>query len=333
MRLLLRYDAVVNSQFWQGHKLPSGEIHFGRLGEENPKHPGTYRFSTSTGISVNDAHILSPDADSGGNGQNSKPTAGSYGVAVMTTDGAQCFVIGFHHPPKFDDNSDVAPEVGNPDDNNSGGDKVWRTAGDASFILKRGGAVIIEGGAGTGVILNPLNNTMTLRASNFSQIADGYRASRGRKEIGKTKPSTVHEDEFLHQVGPSFQRMRVRHGDLDGNARRELELASVTVIGSKETAIVKTRETYYSDGSWVGNGPKYQWGADASEQGVLGNALVAAIGELIDIIKALKVGTAWGPSTPPLPDIQLKLQNLKTQLSGKILSTYIFLSKSPPTLT
>ncbi len=329
----LRYDGRVNDGFWKGSGLPSGQIHFGRLGEENPKHPGVYRFSSSTGLVVNDAHILSADTDIDGNGENTKPRAGSMCVAVMTTDGAQCFVIGFHNPPKFDDNSDTPPDVGNPDDNNSSGDKVYKTAGGASLILKRGGAIVIEGGPGTGVILNPLNNSMTLRTANFGQIADGYKAARGRKEVGKTNPSTVHSEEFLHQVGPKFDRLRISHGDLPDGARRQLELASVTAVSSSETAIIKTRETYADDGSWVGEGPKYQWGgADANENAVLGKQLVEAIGTLIDIVKDLKVNTAWGPSTPPLPDTQAKLSQLKSELADKILSTFLFLSKKPPPL-
>src|SRR5690606_5133595 len=247
---------------------------YGRLGEENPKHPGTYRFTSSDGFAVPDAHILTPDADQFGNGQNSKPTPGAYAVAVMTHDGAQCFVIGFHHPPRFDDDQDDPPDVGNAEENNSSGDKVWRTAGGASFILKRGGAAILEGGPGTGIILNPLNNTMTLRASNYSHIADGYRATRGRQEVGQTKPETRHQEDFLHQVGPTFDRVRIQHGNLDSGARRQLELASVTVIASNENATIRTRETYYSDGSWVGEGPKYQWGGtDANENAVLGKQL------------------------------------------------------------
>jgi hypothetical protein len=146
----------------------------------------------------------------------------------MTSDGAQCFIVGFARVPSFDEDKDEPPEVGNPDDNNSAGDKVYKTSGGAKLILKRGGAVMIEGGAGTGVILNPLNNTMTLRATNFAQIADGYQARRGRKEIGKTAPATLHEEKFLHQVGPVYDRIVVRHGSGDGEDRRQITIESVT---------------------------------------------------------------------------------------------------------
>jgi hypothetical protein len=251
----------------------------------------------------------------------------------MTSDGAQCFVVGFSRSPTVDDESDSPPMVGSPDDSDISGDKVYKTAGGASFILKRGGAVIIEGGAGVGVIMNPLNNQMSLRSSNFRQNADGYLAKRGRVAPGSTEPATTHEESYLHQVGSTYDRMRIRHGTLDGDARRELELAAVSVVASREIATVKTREIYNSDGSWIGEGPKYQWGGDsADENAVLGKALVEALSTLIDIIKNLKVNTAWGPSTPPIPPTPIDLEKLKSSLSDKILSTFAFFSKKPPSL-
>jgi hypothetical protein len=329
----LRYDANVDDRFWQGRGLPLNRILFGRLGEENANHPGTYRFSSSDGFVVNDAHILSPDIDVEGGGEVTKPRAGSYCVAAFTADGAQCFIIGFVRIPEVNEETDDPPEVGNPTDNNSAGDKVYRTTGGATMILKRGGAVLIEGGEGTAVIMNPVNNTMTLRSSNFGQVVDGYRASRGRKEIGGTKPNTVHEEAFIHQVGPSHDRVAIRHGDLEDGLRRELELASVTVVGGAETATIKTRETINADGEWTGYGPKYRWGGPAAtEPAVLGNALVEVFGKLIDIIKALKVNTAWGPSTPPLPPTPIDLEKLRSELSDKILSTFAFFSKNPADL-
>lgn len=324
----LEYDGAMNAHFWEGFGLPKGQILYGRLGEENANHPGVYRFTSSEGIVVNDAHILTPDADNTGAGENTKPRAGSYCVAIMTTDGAQCFVIGFHNPPHFDDETDDIPSVGNPEENDSSGDKVYRTAGGAVMILKRGGSVIIEGGSGTGVILNPLNNTMTMRGSNFTHIADGYQATRGRQEIGKTNPSTIHREEFLHQVGPTFDRFRIQHGNLKSDGRRQLELAAVKVVASRETSTIKTRETYQNDGSWIGEGPKYQWGgAGAKEPMVLGLQLVEVLNRLINIVKNLKVNTAWGPSTTPLPPTPIDLDALKNELTGKILSTFLFLTK------
>jgi len=325
----------MNNAFWKGAGLPLGQILFGVIGEENtkPGREGTYRFSSSCGIVVQDAHVLSPDADIKGGGEHTKPRAGSTSVAVMTTNGAQCFIIGFSRSPTVDEESDDPPSVGAPEDSDTSGDKTYKTAGGASFILKRGGAVIIEGGAGTGVILNPLNNQMSLRSSNFRQNADGYLSKRGRVSPGATDAPTTHEETFLHQVGSTYDRFRIRHGTIDGEARRQLELAAVKVVSSSEISTIKTRETYNSDGSWTGEGPKYQWGGDsADEPAVLGNALVTAISKLIDIITQLKVGTAWGPSTPPLPPTPVDLAKLKAELSDKILSTFAFFSKKPPNL-
>lgn len=277
--------------------------------------------------------IATPDADINGNGNHSKPESGSLCVAVLTTKEAACFILGFHRPPSFDETRDDPPTLGDVDGAEIANDKVWRTPGGASFTLKRGGAAVLEGGPGTSILLNPINNTMSLRSSNLNQSADGYRSNRGRQEPGTTKSATVHREEFLHQVGPQSDRVRLSHGSLASDARRQLELAAVTTIASKQTAIIKTRETYYSDGSWIGEGPKYQFGGKgADENMVLGQQLVAEFGKLIDILKSLKVNTAWGPSTPPLPDTLTKLTQLKNEFSEKVLSKYLFITKKPPTL-
>ena len=325
----------MNNSFWKGSGLPRGQILFGVIGEENTRkgREGTYRFSSSCGIVVNDAHVLSPDADIKGGGEHTRPRAGSTCVAVMTTNGAQCYIVGFSRSPTVDDESDDPPSVGSPEDSDTSGDKTYKTSGGASFILKRGGAVIVEGGPGVGVVLNPLNNQMSLRSSNFRQNADGYLARRGRAAPGSTDAPTTHEEVFLHQVGASYDRIRLRHGTVEGDIRRELELAAVKIVSSKEIVTVKTRELYNADGSWIGEGPKYQWGgSSADEPAVLGNALVTAISKLIDIITQLKVGTAWGPSSPPLPPATVDLAQLKAELSDKILSTFAFFSKTPPSL-
>jgi hypothetical protein len=133
----------MNNDFWKGAGLPSGRILFGVVGEENPSHPGVYRFSSTDGIVANDAHLLFPDADNEGGGEYSRPRAGSTCVAVMTSNGAQCFIIGFCRPPSFNEDSDDPPVVGAVDDSDTSGDKVYRTAGDAALILKRGGALIL----------------------------------------------------------------------------------------------------------------------------------------------------------------------------------------------
>jgi len=326
----------VNDHFWHGAGQPAGRILFGVIGEEiqsrdePPKGLGIYRFSSTCGIVVNDAHVLTSDADHGGGGDHVRPRPGSTCVAVMTTNGAQCFIIGFSRSPAFDEESDEIPTVGNPDDSDIAGDKVYKTSGGATLLLKRGGAVIVEGGPGVGVIMNPLNNQLSLRSSNFRQNADGYLAKRGRQQPGSTDPETVHEETFLHQVGSTYDRTKLSHGNLDDDARRQLELAAVKVVASREVVTTKARETHYADGAWVGQGPKYQWGSTGSDEpAVLGQQLVEALHELIDIIKSLKVNTAWGPSTPPLPTTQVDLERLKGALSDKILSTFAFFAKNP----
>ena len=323
----------MNPNFWQGQGTPQGRILYGVVGEENPIHPGTYRYSSTCGIVVNDAHILSPDVDNKGGGENTKPRPGSLAVALMTSNGAQCMIVGFHRAPQFDQQKDEIPSVGNPDDNVSAGDKVYRTSGGATLLLKRGGAIVIESGPGVSIRCIPKDARMTLNSSNYKNIADGYSASRGRQEVGGTAPETIHTEDFLHQVGPSYDRLRLQHGNLPQDSRRRLELAAVTVVAGQATVTVKSRETYFSDGSWVGEGPKYQWGGGAAnEPAVLGTQLVEAFTTLFGIIKTLKVNTAWGPSTPPLPDTQTKLTQLQSELSGKILSTFMFLSKDPSSL-
>jgi hypothetical protein len=323
----------VNDGFWNGVGTPRGQILYGVIGEEHPDHPGVYRFSSTDGFVVNDAHILSPDNDVGGGGETTKPRPGSPCVALMSSNGAQCFIVGFHRAPTVDEESDDPPDVGNPDDNVSAGDKVYKTSGGATLVLKRGGAVFIESGPGVSIVCNPLNNQMSIRSTNFRHVADGYQASRGRLEVGKTEPETFHREDFLDQAGGAHDRFRIEHGSLDSDARRKLELAEVTVVLGETSATVKTRETYFSDGSWVGEGPKYQWGGSgADEPAVLGNQLVEAFGTLFGIIKALKVNTAWGPSTPPIPPTPIDIDRLQNELSGKILSTFLFFSKDPADL-
>lgn len=317
---------------WNEHPL-ANKILIGILGEEKEGRAGIYAFSSTEGYNLPDVQVLSQDAALDGSGENTKPKPGSACVVATGNDGAPPYVIGFIRVPVFDEDSDDDPDVGNPDENNTSGDKVFKTSGGASLILKRGGAVIIEGGAGVGLIMNPLNNQMSLRCTNYRSVADGYRTIRGRREPGSTEPETLHTEEFLTQVGPDFDKFTIEHGTLPSDARRQLSLSSVTIIASQESVTVKTRETYFKDGSWIGEGPKYQWGGDgADEPAVLGKALVTALDDLIGIIKELKVNTAWGPSTPPLPPTLIALDQLKSKLSGNILSNYLFFTQDPPEL-
>lgn len=318
---------------WNGQSGVSNLISYGVLGEENPNRPGTYFFRSTTGIIVRDASILSSSADNAGAGDFSKPVPGSTCVALFTADGGDCFIVGFSKPPSFNEDEDEDAGIENPDDNTSAGDRVIKTSGGASFIMKRGGAVIVEGGPAASIILNPVNSKMTLRSNNFFQTVNGFKAVRGRKEEGSTEPATYHSEEYLNGLASPFDRERVAHGDLDDGARRQFVLEEVIVLAGQESATVKTRETTYADGSWVGEGPKYQWGGSgADEPIVLGNALVEAMNQLIDIVTNLKVNTAWGPSTPPIPPTPIDLATLKNSLAGNILSTYLFSTKEPAKL-
>jgi hypothetical protein len=319
-----------NDDLWHGAGTPAGQILYGCIGEEQAGKPGVYNFCSTCGIVVNDAHILSPDADKEGGGESTKPRPGSPCVALMSTNGAACFIVGFHRAPQVDEESDDIPEVGNPDDNASAGDKVYKTSGGATLVLKRGGAVFVEAGPGVSIICNPQNNRMTMRSANYKIVADGYYATRGRLLIGNTEPETKHTERFLSMAGGDHDEVEMTHGFHADGKRKNLQISSVTVIAGTTSRTVKTRETYYDDGSWVGEGPKYQWGGSgADEPMVLGNQLVSAFETLFGIIKALKVNTAWGPSTPPIPPTPIDIDKLQNELSGKILSTFLLLSKDP----
>lgn len=302
----------------------------GTLGPENPTKPGTYRFNATDGTAPSDAMILSPDGDNEGNGSDFRPRVGSACVAVMPTSMGACFIIGFWKPPLSNDESDEIPTVGNAEENRIGGDKSWKTAGGAVFALKHGGSVIIEGGPGTGIILNPLNNTISVRCRNLQEIADGYQANRGRKNPGKTSPETLATVDHHDRVGASSTRVREQTGDLPKKARREFTLSSIMQTKIGRTGTIRIKETYYDDGSWISEGPKYQWGGkDAKEPMVLGLELSAVLKSIMKIISNIRVPTAWGPSGKPLPPTPIELSQLSSELDGKILSTYMFHTKKP----
>ena len=316
--------------FMHGAGLPLGHMALAIVGEENAEKPGTYRVTTTTGLNPPDAYVLSPDND-GRHGEITKPRPGSPCIVIFTHDGGQCYIIGFPQMPKYnliedEEDQEEIPTVGNPKENNASGDKVYKTKGGATLRLLVGGSAFLEGGDGVSIILNPKNNYQTLRCTNQSIIADGYRANRGRREVGTTKPATRVTEEFRNQEGASFDEVRLEHGQVDDTIRRRLTISEVTIVASRETRTVKTRETYLADGSWLGEGPKYAWGGE-DEHMVLGDSLVSALTELIDIILGMKVNTAWGPSTPPIPPASIDLNGLKNKLAGNILSTYLFLTK------
>jgi hypothetical protein len=318
----------VDDGFW--NRKQESEVLVGIIREERA--PGVFQFVSTCGRVINDAHVLTPDGDLEGGGEQTKPRPGSMCVATLSGNGAHCTVHGFQIPPKFVEDEDDPPANELPIENNSSGDKVYKTSGGATLVLKRGGAVYLEGGAGTSFILNPINNQVSLRSGNFKQSALGYFAVRGRKLPGTTDPLTKHTEDFLHQVGADARdRLRLEHGDLESDARRRLTLSEVTIVASIESVTVKTRETYYSDGSWVGEGPMYRWGAtDANEPIVLGNALASLFRALFSAIAAQTHTTAWGPSGPPI-NINEFTTRLPDMLDS-ILSEFMFVTKKPAEL-
>ena len=126
--------------------------------------------------------------------------------------------------------------------------------------------------------------------------------------------------------------MKIRHGALENDARREFTVSEVVVAGGQVTTVTRTRETYYNDGKWFGEGPEYKWGgAGADEPVVLGAALVSTIKTLTALIRGITVPTAWGPSGPPLNSAQFTIQ-VDNQLDS-ILSDYMFTTKTPADLS
>lgn len=315
----------MDDNFWRKPVL-CNQIMYGTIGDENPNRPGLYRFSSSLGHVIENAQVLSPDYDVGGFGQLSKPQPGSPCIGVLSEDGGECFVVGFQRPHGFsEEDEEGVPTVGTVEENQSPGDKVFKTSGGGSIIIKRGGAVVIEGGVGTSIIMNPINNHVTIRSSNLAQIADGYRSSHGRLSPGDINPRTLHQETLHDRSDASGVSVAVKSGHVRDKVKRSIE-----VFDGKTKVL---REEYESDGTWVGEGRKYHFGGrDADEPAVLGQQLVEVIESLIDAIASLKVNTAWGPSTTPLPDTQVKLTQIKNELSDKILSTFLFLSKDPSTI-
>lgn len=318
----------MNDNFWGKHNkaIPIDRLYVCTLVEENSRAPGTYTCVSMGGRGFPDAHLLTPDADLEDGGEFRKPRSGSV-CLVAAAEGSSAWILGFARAPKFDENSNDVPVVGDVSDNQVQGDRVFRTTGGATFILKQGGAIVLEAGGAVGITMNPLNGTMSERAKNRNVVTDGYQEAQGRKSPGSTKPETRDTVDHFNQVGLSADRVREQYGDLDGSARSQMTVASVVQTKLGVTGTVKYRETHFADGSCVIEGSKLQLGKGADENAVLGNQLVSALKELIDTIKQLKVGTATGPSTPPLADTQLKLTELENKLSSQILSNFIFLSR------
>lgn len=324
---------------WKGGGVPRDKILVGVLGPESSTRPGTYGFvgygsGPNECYQVADAIILTPDGALSGSGTYVKPSEGSLCVALAGP-GGSIWIVGFYLPPRFDQSGQNAPVIGDAGDdtgplNNVAGDKLLRTDGGAALLLKRGGSAMVQGGPGATTTWLKLTNTVSTRAQNVSEQVDGARRLRGRIQIGKTAPETLAVDQFYDQVGPSSTRVQLKHGHVDDSVRRELTVSQVTYAGGQTTGTVKLRESHRSDGSWVGEGQKYQFGKNADENALLGNVVASLLKDLIGILKELKVNTAWGPSAVPVADTVAKLTKLQADYidNGKIKSDYIFFSKS-----
>jgi hypothetical protein len=314
--------------------LPADRILVGILRSETK--PGVYRFegySSEGTFAVDDAHILRPDADLHDGGMHAKPQLPAACVAA-TGPGSSVWILGFAHAPTANEKTNDAPTVGDVSDNNVAGDKVYRTSGGAQILLKRGGAVLLQGGALATITLNPIGDQVSIQSANMAATADGYSATRGRKIMDSTQPETQATTDFHDRVGPATTRVRIRHGTFDSDARRQLTVSRIRQANGTVTGTVLSRETYRDDGSWIGEGPKYQWGgAGADEPHVLGNQLKDVLNDILDAIDGLQVNTAWGPSTTPLPPTIQKTAGIRDQLNnGKIASRFMFLTKDPAEL-
>ena len=320
----------MNDLFFKGAGLPRNKVLIGILGEENEGAPGTFAFTSTDGFSVVDANLLITNADVDDNVSFEKPRPGTPCVALTSDNGAHVIIIGYTRQPVFDEGGDETPLVGDPPNVDTSGDKIFSTAGGAFLALKRGGAVQLEGGSGGSIIINPANRTMSYRTGNKHDTSDGYQSSRGRKAVPSTEPETLHQDSFHDTVESRSIRVRVRHGDIDGGVRRELEVASLNRTKVGTTGQNLFRERHNKDGSWETEGPEYKWGGStANENAVLGKKLVGVLDTFIDIVQRMQVGTAMGPSTPALLQFQKEFTDLRQTLSDEILSEYIFISKTP----
>lgn len=327
LEVLQLYTVQVLDRVW---KTSGGSVHLGCIVEENRSRKNVYRVCTTDGLYFPQARILSPDADKRGFGEYSKPRNGSHCVIVTTNDGAQPFIVGFHAPDIFDEDADVEPVADQPQTNQVAGDKTYSTEGGARFMMKRGGMVILEGGLGASLALNPVTNRATLRSSNMLLAADGLRIASGRKNVEADSPDTLHVSDYQDQVGTSYDRVRIRHGKVASSTRREVTVSGVTFIGGREQEEVRYRETINSSGEWVGEGPKYSFADGASERAPLGDLLMDAIAQIIQAIATLQVSTPFGATSPPISSdaIRLSTELLPRVKAGELLSDYIFFAKS-----
>lgn len=346
-------DDFFTGRMWEGG-LPGGQVLTGVIQQESPLAPrqesvvkrNLYVVRTTQGHMIPDCILLSPhaygttsknrfDADKLP-GQYSKPYAGAFCV-VLTSNGGVAFIAGFWNPPTqtSPNETDKVTSETNPgsiDDVDARTNGDWIIRSEKGLInVKRMGAIIIESGASIRQTMNPLDGTHFSQCKTRLDIAEGYRASRGR--VHKEFPEALAEEEFFDRIlqrGSTSIAVRIRNGKVDDTVRRELTVAKVDfAVPTDPVETILARESYLNDGSWISEGPKYQWGgSSADEPVVLGNALVTIIKRLSSIIRAIKVPTAWGPSGTPLPPTPTDLISLDNDLDD-ILSNYMFTTKEP----
>jgi len=272
-------------------------------------------------------------------GMHSKPYPGAL-CLVGTAQGGEAFILGFWNPPSTiategdDYTNETTPGVVDDKDARTAGDWLLRTE-NALLNLKRGGSLVIECGATIRQTLNPDNGNHFTQARSRIDVSEGYKLTRNR--LKDTERETLSTEEFFDKIlqrGQSATRIRVRNGRISSSTRYELSIAEVNYATITDPIVsFKARERYFDDGSWIAEGPKYQWGGDgADEPIVLGNALADIISDLCDIIGAIKVPTAWGPSGTPLPPTAIDLYSKVKRKLDNFKSDYIFATKKPKSL-
>jgi len=345
-------DSYYTGRLWNGG-LPDGQILTGRIQQqatptstqEDVTKQNLYVVRTTQGHLIPDCICLSP-ASYGSSTKNtfsatkqpgvySKPYTGAFCV-VATSNGGAAYIIGYFNPPttaRLDDDgttTDSNPGSADDVDAQTQGDHIIRSE-NSIFNMKRLGAILVESGASIRQTMNPSDGTYFTQAKRRTDVSEGYMLARSR--IDENQPETLSTEDFfdkLLQRGSKSTRVRIKNGKVDSSAVRELTVTEVNfVTPASPIETIKARERYFSDGSWVAEGPEFRWGGSlADEPVVLGNALVAVIKELSRIIKGIKVSTAWGPSGTPLPPTPTDLVTLENDID-KILSDYMFATKKP----
>lgn len=350
-------DSFFSGDMWSSG-VPGAQVLIGRIQQESQPAVGQdgvtkrnlYSVRTTQGHVIPDCFLLSSSAfgafgtDPGVRfrpdempGQYSKPYPGSLCV-VVTSNGGAAFIVGFFNPPTTttvaSDPNTGETKPGSVDDAEARSSGDWIVRTEASLLnMKRMGAIVIQSGASIRQTMNPLDGTYFSQCKRRIDVSEGYRAERSR--VQKSSPEALSTEEFYDKIlqrGRSSVRVRIRNGQVDSSVRHEVMISDVNyAVPTDPVTTDLARSAYDSDGSWFAEGPKFQWGGrSADEPIVLGNKLVAALEKLIGIIGNIRVNTAWGPSTTPLPPTPIDLQALENEL-GDILSEYMFTTRSAAT--